>query len=227
MTESQVRDTNRVRNMYEGVNPAGMTEREKKKHRDETLLRNPDVLFRIYQQEKLHVLLFMQTNTEEWKKEIQKIIPPHVSLQLTERCEVKGDLPIFNISGQESELEWLCNRFVEHRNKVIHNIQVAREQQDETEELRARVEELRLENNRLRGQLLDIQTRMRPPELYNEIRENIQHGGAAQMNRAAEIEEINVRIRELEQEISVLERRLWGRGQASVCDRRAESGKLC
>ncbi|XP_060779041.1 uncharacterized protein LOC132887591 [Neoarius graeffei] len=185
-----------------------MTANERKKYRVEELSKNLDVLFRIYCTGRLHVLLFRPSSPDEWRRVIRENITTGPSFQLNTTRVVNGDFPIINISGREPELETICKRFVELHNMVIHNIQVARAQQDETEELRARVEELELENNRLRGQLLDVRTRMHPPELYNELRENIQHGGAAQMNRAAEIEEINVEITELEQEISVLYRQL-------------------
>lgn len=157
MAENWIRGRNRVRDMYEGVNLGEMTEHQRKEHRDKILHENPDVLFRIFHQGKLHVLLFMPSNEEEWKKMIQSRIPPTVSFQLTERCAVRGRLPIIHMSGHEEALECICDSF---------------------------------------------------DQLYNEVMENIQHGGATQRNIAAELEEVKMRIRELELEIDVLRRRL-------------------
>ncbi|XP_060734708.1 uncharacterized protein LOC132851733 isoform X2 [Tachysurus vachellii] len=161
MAENRVRDWNRVRDMYEGVDEHGMTEAQKKAHRDETLLNNPDVLFRIYRKGKLHVLLFMPTDTEEWKKVIQDRIQDRIdadpSVQLTERRDIKGDLPIINMSGPENHLEHICDIF---------------------------------------------------DQLYNQVQENIQNRAAPQRNLVAEIEGLNVRIRELEDQLQILQRQL-------------------
>lgn len=89
-----VGDRNRVRDMYEGVHFFELTSNQRKEHRDRTLHKHPDVLFRIYQEERLHVLLFMPTNAEEWKKVIQDRIqdrtnrPTDLSFQLTESRSV-------------------------------------------------------------------------------------------------------------------------------------------
>ncbi|GAA6069251.1 uncharacterized protein LOC113635204 isoform X1, partial [Tachysurus ichikawai] len=148
--------------MYEEVYQDGMTETQKKAYRNKTLHRNPDVLFRIYQQERLHELLFMPTDTVEWKKVIQDRIQDRSradpSVQLTERRAIRGHLPIINISGPENHLKYICDSF---------------------------------------------------DQLYNQVQENI-HYRAAERNYVAEIEELNVRIRELEEEIEMLYRRLVG-----------------
>ncbi|KAK3548747.1 hypothetical protein QTP70_019453 [Hemibagrus guttatus] len=157
MTESRVSD------MYEGVNLPALTQKQRKAHRDRTLHRNPDVLFRIYKQQTLHVLLFMPTNSDEWKKVIQDRIQDHnnrridPSFQLTERRSVNGHLPIINMSGPEHHLELICDSF---------------------------------------------------DPLYSQVQENIRNRASAQRNFAAEIEELNVRIRELQEEIQMLHRRL-------------------
>ncbi|XP_026990304.2 uncharacterized protein LOC113635204 isoform X2 [Tachysurus fulvidraco] len=178
MTESRVWDWNRVRDwnwvrdlnrvgnwtrvkdMYEGDNQYGMTEAQKKAYRDKTLYNNPDVLFRIYKQGRLCVLLFMPTDTVEWKKVIQDKIRDRnradPSVQLTERRAIRGHLPIIGMSGPENHLEYICDIF---------------------------------------------------DQLYNQVQENI-HYRAAQRNYAAEIEELNVRIRDVEEEIAMLYRRL-------------------
>lgn len=163
MPESRVRDTNRVRDMYEGVDPGQMNERQKKAHRDRTLMRNPDVLFKIYQLGKLHVLLFTpKNNEEEWMRVIQDMFSDKLSNQLTRRRAVHGHLPVINMSGSEEELECVCDWF---------------------------------------------------DQLDNEVQENVLDGEAAKKklaprNIAAEIEEINLRIRKLEIEINMLQRRL-------------------
>lgn len=158
-----VGDRNQVRDMYEGVNFFELTSNQRKEHRDRTLHKNPDVLFRIYKEERLHVLLFMPTNAEEWKKVIQDRIqdrtnrPTDPSFQLTERRSVNGYLPIINMSGPEHHLEHICDSF---------------------------------------------------DQLYNQVQENIRNRASTQRDFAAEILEINVRIREVQEEIQRLRRRL-------------------
>lgn len=161
MAGNLVRNINRVRDMYDGFNPGEMTKKHLKKlrkaHRDKTLQENPDVLFRIYQDEKLHVLLLKPSNDEEWMKAIQNRISPTQSFQLTKRCAVKGDLPIINMCGAIDTLEIICEEF---------------------------------------------------DQLYNVVMENIQLGEAAASSREAEIDELKIRIRELEVEMYILRRRL-------------------
>ncbi|XP_060734706.1 uncharacterized protein LOC132851733 isoform X1 [Tachysurus vachellii] len=203
MAENRVRDWNRVRDMYEGVDEHGMTEAQKKAHRDETLLNNPDVLFRIYRKGKLHVLLFMPTDTEEWKKVIQDRIQDRIdadpSVQLTERRDIKGDLPIINMSGPENHLEHICDIFDQLYNQVQENIQNRAAPQRnlvaEIEGLNVRIRKLEDQVQIPGAEIEELNVRIR------ELEDQVQIPGA-------EIEELNVRIRELEDQLQILQRQL-------------------
>ncbi|XP_060734704.1 uncharacterized protein LOC132851732 [Tachysurus vachellii] len=205
--------------MYDGVDEDGMNEAQKKAHRDETLLNNPDVLFRIYQQGRLHVLLFMPTDTEEWKKVIQDRIRDRSradpSVQLTERRDIKGDLPIINMSGPEDHLEYICDIFDQLYNQVQENIQnraapqrnlVAeieglnvriREPEDQVQIPGAEIEELNVRIRELEDRLQILQR-----QLSEEVRRNAteDEGAEAQNNPEDDVEELRERIRELELE---------------------------
>ncbi|KAG7333528.1 hypothetical protein KOW79_003663 [Hemibagrus wyckioides] len=163
MAESRVGDRNRVRDMYEGVNFFELTSNQRKEHRDKTLHKNPDVLFRIYKEERLHVLLFMPTNAEEWKKVIQDRIqectnrPIDPSFQLTERRSVNGYLPIINMSGPEHHLEHFCDSFDHLYSQVQENIRNrASTQRDfvaQTLEIDVKIMELQVEIQMLLSRL--------------------------------------------------------------------------
>ncbi|KAF4071866.1 hypothetical protein AMELA_G00267810 [Ameiurus melas] len=222
MAESRVRDTNRVRDMYEGVDPGEMTTRQKKAHRGRTLQMNPDVLFKIYQEEKLHVLLFSPTDDEEWMRVIQNRFP--ASFELTRRRAVHGRLPVINMSGPEEELERICARFDQLYKEVQENILDGEAAQKnlaaEIEELKLRIGKLEIEINVLLRRLVCALNTTCPTQeelericdwfdqFYNEVQENILDGHAALRNITAEIEEVSLRIGKLEIEINVLQRRL-------------------
>lgn len=142
-------ETVRVRDMYEGDDY-----RKTKKYRDARLKENPDVLFRIYQkkkeEKKLHVLLLMPSDPAVWTRVILNNTTTDKSFQLTVGRLQNGHLPVINMSGPEHELEQICDTFDQLYNRVMENM-------NEMEELNARIQELELENNNLRGQLVCMQ----------------------------------------------------------------------
>lgn len=144
---------NRVRDMYEGVNPTKMTEQEKKAHIARTLHENPDVLFRIYCQGRLHMVLLRPTNPGEWTRVILSRITTNLSFQMTKKRGV-NDIFKITMSGTQEELGRLCDDFDRLYVEVMTNSQdggaaAQRNPEDDVEELRARIKELELENKKL------------------------------------------------------------------------------
>ncbi|XP_060734697.1 uncharacterized protein LOC132851729 [Tachysurus vachellii] len=219
MAENQVRDWNRVIDMYDGVDEDGMTETQKKAHRDETLQNNPDVLFRIYRKGKLRVLLFMPTHTVEWiiviHDRIQDRRETDPSVQLTERRAIRGHLPIINMAGPENHLEHICDIFDQLFNQVQENIRnraaPQRNYAAEIEGLNVRIRELEdrlqipgaeIEGLNVRIRELEDRLQILQRQLPEEVRRNAteDEGAAAQNNPEDDVEALRERIRELELE---------------------------
>ncbi|ROL42118.1 hypothetical protein DPX16_1303 [Anabarilius grahami] len=131
-----------VRDMYEGLDFGNMTESEQRRHRNIQLNQHPDVLFRVYRRGHLHVLLFRPTDGLQWMR-LFRDRHEHLFAQWTIRHRQIRD--VISVSGQMEELEGFCDRFIQH-------LQGFQDNDDEIEELRARIRELELENRRLREQ---------------------------------------------------------------------------
>lgn len=156
MAENHTGPRNLVRDMYEGVNPGEMSERDKKAHKERNLQRNPDVLFRIYQRGRLHMLLLRTAHAGEWMTAIQTRITTSQSFQLTKRRTVNNIFTI-TLAGPQEELRRFCDEFDQLHDGVMESIQdggaaAQGNPGDELEELRQRIGELELENQRLRRQ---------------------------------------------------------------------------
>ncbi|KAB5574642.1 hypothetical protein PHYPO_G00211360 [Pangasianodon hypophthalmus] len=153
MAENQ--DMNRVRDMYEGVNPGDMTEAEKKAHIGRTLQNNPDVLFRIYQQDRLHMVMFRPSDPGEWMRLIQSRIT-NLSFQLT-RKRSANDIFKISMSGPQEHLDRFCQDFDQLYDEFMKKMQdggaaAQNNLEDEVEELKVRIRELELEIKKLRKQ---------------------------------------------------------------------------
>lgn len=108
---------------------------------------NPNVLFRIYKQNHLHVLLFRPTNGYWWITLLQNEYIG-ISSQWTFKHAVNEPIRhSMNLSGKEDVLERFCQDFE-------NNLQNANDA-DDIEELHQRIQELQLENRRLQNQVSD------------------------------------------------------------------------
>lgn len=94
---------NLVRNMYEDKNPKDMTEAQRKKFRREKLSKNPDVLFRIYRQDHLHILQFSSVYYDEW---VHCLKYCRINFQ---HFTCNGHA--FSLCGPSDELETFCHSY--------------------------------------------------------------------------------------------------------------------
>ncbi len=93
---------NRVRDMY-GVNHEKMTEAQRKTFRRQKLSTNPNVLFRIYKQDRLHILQFRSIHFHAWVECLKsyRLIKFHHNSICNE----------FSLCGPSDELQKFCNNF--------------------------------------------------------------------------------------------------------------------
>lgn len=120
-------------------------EEERKQHRERQLIENPDILFRVYRQTELHVLLFRPTNDSWWIRTLRDRYPA-ISAQWTFQHAV--DQPIrhvMNLSGDRRRLQRFCDDFPNNRLTSL-----------EDEDLRATVQDLRAAIEDLRVGIQDL-----------------------------------------------------------------------
>lgn len=140
--------------MYKGGDPGEMTEPEKRAHTERDLRDNLDVLFRLYRQDRLHMLVFRTTHLVEWINVIQSRVTTNHSFQLTKRRGV-NNLFTITLSGSQEQLDSFCADFDQLYDEVMKSVQdggaaAQRNPEDDVEELRQRIRELELENGKLR-----------------------------------------------------------------------------
>ncbi|KAI2647898.1 V-type ATP synthase subunit D [Labeo rohita] len=100
-----------VRDMYEGLDVEDMSETAQKRHRETQLNQHPDVLFRIYTQDRLHVLLFRPTDDGWWINTLRDEYRG-ISAQWTFKHAANQPIRhVMNLSGNRGELERFCNEF--------------------------------------------------------------------------------------------------------------------
>ncbi|GAA6069250.1 uncharacterized protein LOC113534652 [Tachysurus ichikawai] len=140
-----------VKDMYDGVDPATLEE-PRKAHMNRTLNENPDVLFRVYKQGRLHMLFLRPTRPGVWMSVILQRITTSLSFQMTKRRAVDNIFKI-TMSGPGDELQRFCDEFEEIRRNMMLDKGAAAQNnpEDDVEELRARIRELELENRTLHG----------------------------------------------------------------------------
>lgn len=97
--------------MYGGVDRNNMSVRQRKIHRDQTLQKNPDVLFRIFNAlGKLQQLHFKPNNPNQWSD----IIPQGLTFQLTMRSTGNEHFSTIIISGPQERLVMFSQSFPQH-----------------------------------------------------------------------------------------------------------------
>jgi len=117
--------------------------RERKQHREQQLNQHPDILFTIFCEARLHVLLFRPTDDCLWIR-ILRDQYPGISSQWTFKHAVNRPIRhVMNLSGRQDLLQRFCNDFQQN---LIGN------DDGEVEALNARITELQLENRTLRRQ---------------------------------------------------------------------------
>lgn len=144
--------------MYEGLDIQQMTERQKELHRIDQVNQNPDVLFRIYSQGRLHILSFDATEKSWW---MGLILTEYnrISAQWNIRHVNQPFRTMINLTGKAQDLEMFCDSFpnhlercqeevneIQHRNGRIHDLEA------EIQDLQGRIQDLELENRRRRQQ---------------------------------------------------------------------------
>lgn len=142
-----------VRDMYEGEEVDNMTAAAKKRHRETQLNRNPDVVFRIYCQDRLHVLLFRPTEDSWWINIIRdnyRGIFAQWTFQHAVNQPIRHSM---NLSGDRDELQRFCDEFPGNLEAFHAHVQ-------ETEDLRATIEDQR-------ETIQDLEERIRDLELEN------------------------------------------------------------
>ncbi|KAI2647895.1 LARGE xylosyl- and glucuronyltransferase 2-B [Labeo rohita] len=141
-----------VRDMYEGLDVEDMSETAQKRHRETQLNQHPDVLFRIYTQGRLHVLLFRPTD-DGWWINILRDEYRGISAQWTFKHAANQPIRhVMNLSGNRGELERFCNEFPHNLGTFNAHVQEPEILRATIEELEARIRDLELENRRLRQQ---------------------------------------------------------------------------
>ncbi|XP_059420444.1 uncharacterized protein LOC132155750 [Carassius carassius] len=144
----------RVRDMYE---PG---DERTKAHRETQLNQHPDVLFRIYCEDGLHVLLFRPTD-DGWWVNVIKDRYRGISAQWTFKHAVNRPIRhAMNLSGDRDELQRFCDEFP-------GNLEECRAHVQETEDLRATIEEHRTTIEDLRETIEDLEERIRDLDLEN------------------------------------------------------------
>lgn len=160
-----------VRDMYEGLDVEDLTEREKKTeqkiHRETQLNEHPDVLFRIYRRDRLHVLLFRPTDDGWWIKKLRDEYSGIFSQWTFQHAVNQPIRHVMNLSGNRDELERFCDEFP-------HNLEACNAHVRETEDLTARIRNLRekIEDDSatiqdLEEKIQDLEERIRDLELEN------------------------------------------------------------
>nr|XP_001338885.3 uncharacterized protein LOC100001846 isoform X1 [Danio rerio] len=156
-----------VRDMY------GENDPRTKAHRDMQLNNNPNVLFRIYREGLLHILLFRPTANIFWRRLLQEEYQD-ITFQHTVEEPIGHTM---NLSGNREELERFCDNFRNNlqrannaENEMVgNNLEDANlenannnNHDNEIEELQQRIRELELENTQLRQQR--DENLQRPPD---------------------------------------------------------------
>ncbi|KAK3522823.1 hypothetical protein QTP70_003763 [Hemibagrus guttatus] len=147
----------RVRDMYDGIDPIelkNMNERERNVHIDQTLRNNPEILFKVYQQGRLHMVFFGTTRPGLWMRVLHDRITINLSFQMT-RKRAEAEMYKITMSGSQEQLQHICDDFNEIYDEVMNILKdegtaAGNNPEDDVEELRARIRELELENRMLR-----------------------------------------------------------------------------
>lgn len=101
---------------------------------------HPDILFRIFLNERLHGLVFRSTNEGFWMRILRQYYPD-ISVQWNYKHADKQY--VLSLFGDLIELQRFCDEF-------LQNLHV---DDGEVEALNARITELQLDNTRLRQQI--------------------------------------------------------------------------
>ncbi|KAF4101089.1 hypothetical protein G5714_017521 [Onychostoma macrolepis] len=125
-----------VRDMYEGLDVEDMTETEQKRHRETQLNEHPDVLFRIYRRDRLHVLLFRPSDDGWWIKKLRDGFNGIFSQWTFKHAVNQPIRHVMNLSGDRDELQRFCDEFPVNLEEFNAHVQ-------ETEDLTARIRNLR------------------------------------------------------------------------------------
>lgn len=156
-----------VRDMYEGLDVEDMTEKEQKRHRETQLNEHPDVLFRIYRRDRLHVLLFRPTDDGWWINTLRDGYNGIFSQWTFKHAVNQPIRHVMNLSGDRDELQRFCDEFPD-------NLETFKAHVQETEDLRTRIRNLEetVEDDRatiqdLGERIQDLEERIRDLELEN------------------------------------------------------------
>ncbi|KAJ8396586.1 hypothetical protein AAFF_G00016520 [Aldrovandia affinis] len=155
--------TDLVRDMqYEN----GWKEHRRKRHREEQMTNNLDILFRIYNRRltphRLHAVMFRTTQIREWQiviRRIRETQPGIKTVQMTIRNIGEHVMMTVSISKDPHAIQQMENHFPQNRTDVLEmpteeeEEEEADERNQELEALRNRIGELQLENRNLRRQL--------------------------------------------------------------------------
>ncbi len=140
--------------MYEGLHFVFFSKyeekKEKEKHREKQLNEHPDVLFRIYCQSHLHVLLFRPTDDGWW---IHKLKNEYrgISAQWTFKHAVNKPIRhVMNLSGNRKELQRFCDDFPGNLRACNAHVQETEDLRAEMEDLKEKVQKLILKNKNLK-----------------------------------------------------------------------------
>lgn len=152
-----------VRDMYEGLDVEDMTKTEQKRHRERQLHEHPDVLFRIYTRQHLHVLLFRPTDDGWWIKKLKDEYNG-IFCQWTFKHAVNEPIRhVMNLQGDRDELQRFCDEFPANLEAFNAHVQ-------ETEDLRATIRDLRVTIEDDSATIQDLEERIRDLELENRRR---------------------------------------------------------
>lgn len=110
-----------VRDIYNGVDPDQMSRKEKKWHIETTLQDNPDVLFQLYTQDRLHMLFLRPTDPVAWLGGILIPIEIGLSFQMTKKLGVNSFYKII-MSGPSARLQSFCDDFEQLYHQVMENV---------------------------------------------------------------------------------------------------------
>ncbi|ROL46155.1 hypothetical protein DPX16_0316 [Anabarilius grahami] len=135
-------------------------EKARKRHRERQLTVNPDILFKVYRREELHVLLFRPTNDIWW---IRTLRDRYIGISAQWTFKHADDQPKrhnMNLSGDRSQLQRFCDDFPNNRLMSLDNV-------EEVEELRATIEDLRARIQDLEATIQDLEASMEDLQLEN------------------------------------------------------------
>ncbi|XDV28403.1 hypothetical protein PO909_031722 [Leuciscus waleckii] len=145
--------------IYRNLNATTWNENIRKTYRDNQLEENEDVLFGVYTpvfppiEKNPQCFLFRPKRDPIWWMTIIRKQNKKLTVQWTHRRATGPARDVINVSGKWEHLEIFCRKFPIHLQEINDNPAGNNPVDDHIEDLTARIQDLQLENRRLRQQL--------------------------------------------------------------------------